>query len=122
MRTGLVMLVGAGVLSLAVGADSATAAVRHHYRHVMAHPHYMQAPAPRAEFIDLSTSGNNPAKRYPTRHMPDGAIRTATLPQSGNNPAKRYAVRHAPANAIRQPTLMTKGNNPAKRYAVTASR
>ena len=120
MRTGLAMLVGASVLSLAVG--SATADVRHHHRH-LAKSQSIQAPAAaRAEYADLATNGNNPAKKYPTRHMPDGSIKTSTLPSSGNNPAKAYAVRHASENAMRDATLPQKGNNPAKRYPSTAAR
>jgi hypothetical protein len=114
------MLVGASVLSLAVG--SATADVRHHHRH-LATSHAVQqapaaAPAGYAEFSD----NHNPAKKYPARHMPDGAIKTSTLPLSGNNPAKSYPSRHAPENAMHEATLPTSGNNPAKRYPVTASR
>ena len=119
MKAGLAMLVGAGVLSLAVG--SAMADVRHHHRHLAKSQAVQQAPAAPAEYAEFSDN-HNPAKKYPTRHMPDGAIKTSTLPNSGNNPAKSYPTRHAPENAMQESTLTTNGNNPAKRYPNTASR
>jgi hypothetical protein len=112
------MLVGVGALTLAMGVGDATAAVKYYSRHA-AKLHAMQAPA---EFTDLTTSGNNPAKKYLTRQIADGAVKAGTLPQNGNNPAKRYAIREIAANAARSGTLPQNGNNPAKRYAVTASR
>jgi len=115
MRTKFAILVGAGVLSLAVGLDGANAAVRYYHRHAMRSAH-IPAATTQAPVTDYSTLGNNPAKRYPTRHMPEGAITTATLPQLGNNPAKRYPVRHASEYAVREATLSTTGNNPVKRY------
>ena len=118
MKSGLAMLVGVGVISLAVGSGSATAATRHYQRHAV-HSHAVQAPGLVAT---LPQSGNNPAKRYPTRQLADGAIKTGTLPQAGNNPAKRYAVRQIATNAAQSGTLPQNGNNPAKRYSVTAAR
>jgi len=118
MKTGLAMLVGVGALSLAMGVGDATAAVKYYSRHA-ARPQAVQPPA---DFAELPTLGNNPAKKFPTRHMPEGSIKTSTLPGSGNNPAKPYATRHMPDNAIREATLPTNGNNPAKRFAATASR
>ena len=120
MKTGFAVLVGVGVLSLAMGVGDASAAVKYYSRHSKSHA--VQAPSPRAEFTDLTTSGNNPAKKYPTRQIADNAVKTGTLPQNGNNPAKRYAIREIAANAAQSGTLPQNGNNPAKRYAVTASR
>jgi hypothetical protein len=120
MKIGFAMLVGVGMLSLAVGVGSADAATRHYRTHAVKHA--PQPPVVGAQFGELTTSGNNPAKKYATRHMPDGAIKTSTLPTGGNNPAKSYAARHMPENAIREATSPTSGNNPAKRYPVTASR
>ena len=107
------MLIGAGVLSLAIVdcAAPANAAVRH--RH--AQPRTQQAPAAPAGSAEYSTRGNNPAKQYPTRHAPQNAVTTGTLMQNGNNPAKRYSARHASETAARDQTLMTNGNNPAKK-------
>lgn len=118
MRIGFAMLAGTAALSLALGAGSAVAVTRHHHRHATTSPQTTQAP--QLTVADTSLNGNNPAKRYPTRHMSDGAMKTSTLYQSGNNPAKQYGVRHAPANA--NPQLTMTGNNPAKNYPVTASR
>jgi hypothetical protein len=120
MKTGFAMLAGVGVLALAMGVSSATAATRHYHHRNVGNSHAMPAAA-QAEDAGLATNGNNPAKKYPTRHMPDGAIKTSTLSTNGNNPAKAYAVRHAPENAMRESTLATNGNNPAKRYPSTAS-
>ena len=122
MKTGLAMLAGAGVLSLAVGIGSATADVRHHHRHLTKSHAVQQAPVAAPAQYATFEDNHNPAKKYPTRHMPDGAIKTSTLPTSGNNPAKAYATRHAPENAMHEATLPTSGNNPAKRYPVTATR
>jgi hypothetical protein len=120
MKTGFAVLVGVGALSLAMGVGDANAAVKYYSsRHKS---HAVQTPAPRADFGDLTTSGNNPAKKYPTRALAANAVKTGTLPQSGNNIAKRYAVREIAANAAQSGTLPQNGNNPAKRYAVTASR
>jgi hypothetical protein len=118
MKTGFAMLVGVGALTLAMGVGDATAAVKYYSRHA-AKSHAMQAPAG-AEFTDLTTSGNNPAKKYPTRQIADGAAKSGTLPQNGNNPAKRYAIREIAANAAQSGTLPQSGNNPAKRYAVAS--
>jgi len=116
MKTGFAVLAGVGVLSLAVGGGGANAATRHYQHRHAAKSHVMSAPSARAEYTDLATNGNNPAKKFPTRHMPDRAIKTSTLPTSGNNLAKAYAARHMPENAIHEATLPTNGNNPAKRY------
>jgi hypothetical protein len=124
MKTGFAMLVGVGVLSLSVGVGSATAATRHyssHHRH-MAKSQALNPPAMRTEFTELSTSGNNPAKKYPTRKIGENAVKTGTLAQNGNNPAKRYPTRLVGENAAKNGTLMQNGNNPAKRYPVTAAR
>jgi hypothetical protein len=120
MKTGFAALIGVGVLSLAVGVGTASAATRHYKSHTVKHA--PQAPAVGAQYGALTQSGNNPAKQYAMRHMPDGAIKTSTLPTGGNNPAKAYAARHMPENAMHEATLPTNGNNPAKRYAATASR
>ena len=117
MKTGFAMLVGAGALSLAVGVGSATADVRHHHRH-MAKSHAVQAPAMRAEYMELTTSGNNPAKKYPTRQIGDNAIKTGTLQQNGNNPAKRYPARQIADNAIKTGTLAQNGNKPGEALSV----
>jgi hypothetical protein len=117
MRSGFVVLVGASVLSLAIGGGDAIAKARH-YHHRAAMLHSMQAPIGGPQYTNLNT-GNNPVKRYPPRHMPDGAIKASTLYEGGNNPGKRYAVRHAPNDAVQEQTLLTYTNNPAKRYAVT---
>jgi hypothetical protein len=120
MKTGFAMLVGASVLSLAVGVGTATAAINHH-RHMARSQAAPQAPeAARADFNSFEDA-HNPAKKYPTRHMSDGAIKTSTLPANGNNSAKPYAVRHAPENAMREATSPQNGNNPAKHYKSTAS-
>ena len=94
MKTGFAMLVGAGVLSLAVGVGSATADVRHHHRH-MAKSHAVQQ-APAAARADYATfeDNHNPAKKYPTRQISENAVKTGTLQQNGNNPAKRYTIQH----------------------------
>ena len=101
--------------------DSGMAATRHHYRHHAAHLAHI-APAAQAEVSHLTTDGNNPAKRYPTRHMSDNAVKTSTLYSAGNNPAKAYPTRHASPDAAREPTLMNSGNNPAKRALVATTR
>jgi hypothetical protein len=120
MKTGFAVLVGVGALSLAMGVGDASAAVKYYgSRHKS---HAVQAPAPRADIGDLTTSGNNPAKKYPTRALSANAVKSGTLPQNGNNPAKRYAIREIAANAAQSGTLPQNGNNPAKRYAITASR
>jgi hypothetical protein len=119
MKTGFATLVGVGMLSLAVGVGSATAATRHYNRHAVKHA--PQAPAVGAQFGSLSQTGNNPAKRYPTRQISDNAVKTGTLVQNGNNPAKRYAIRKISENAAQSGTLPQNGNNPAKRYKITAS-
>jgi hypothetical protein len=121
MKTGFTLLAGVGVLSLVVGVGSATAATRHHYRHVAKSPAVQAPEAARGEGSNLATNGNNPAKRYDSRHMPEGAIKTSTLPTSGNNLAKPYATRHAPENAVKTGTLMQNGNNPAKHYNSTTT-
>ena len=118
MKTGLAMLIGVGAISLAMGVGDATAAVKYYSRHA-ARPQAVRTPA---DFAELPTLGNNPAKKYPTRTIANNAAKTGTLPQAGNNPAKRYAVREIAANAAQSGTLPQNGNNPAKRYAVTASR
>lgn len=111
MKSGVAMLLGAGALLCFAGvADNASAAARHHRMRIQP----QAAPSAPAGATDLSTSGNNPAKRAAAR-LNESAVKTPTLMQSGNNPAKRYATRQAPANAAAQPTLMTNGNNPAKR-------
>ncbi len=120
MKTGFAMLVGVGVLSLTVGIGSADAATRHYRSHAVKHA--PQPPAVGAQFGELTTSGNNPAKKYPTRQIGENAVKTGTLMQNGNNPAKRYPSRQLGANAAKNGTLMQNGNNPAKRYPVTASR
>jgi len=89
MKTGFAMLVGVGALTLAMGVGDATAAVKYYSRHKS---HAVQAPTPRADVGELSQSGNNPAKKYPTRAIAENAAKTGTLPQNGNNPAKRYAI------------------------------
>ena len=114
MKTAIAIAVG--VLSLTLGIDSSMAAIRHHYRH-----HAIYRAVEQAQANDLITIGNNPAKRYPTRQLSDGAVRTSTLYAAGNNPAKAYEIRHASPNAVRQPTLMTSGNNPAKRALVAST-
>jgi hypothetical protein len=114
------MLVGAGALSLAFGMGSATAAVKYHHRHLTNQS--MQFPAARADNYVTLGDTHNPAKNYPTRQIPDSAVKTGTLQQHGNNPAKRYPARQIPQNAAKTGTLPQHGNNPAKRYAVTASR
>jgi hypothetical protein len=121
MKTGFAMLVGAGVLSLAVGVGSATADVRHHHRH-MARSHAVQQ-APAAARADYATfeDNHNPAKKYPTRQISENAVKTGTLQQNGNNPAKRYTTQHPIENAMKTGTLPQNGNNPAKRYKSTAS-
>ena len=116
MKTGLAMLVGAGVLSLAVGVGPATAKTKYHHRHTAKSHATQQIPADRPQSF-VFEDNHNPAKKYPTRHMPDGAIKTSTLSTSGNNPAKAYPTRHAPENAMQEQTLATNGNNPAKKYA-----
>jgi len=122
MKTGFAVLAGVGVLSLAVGVSGADAATRHYqHRHVAKSP-VMSAPAPGAEYTDLATNGNNPAKKSPARQISDAAVKTGTLPQNGNNPAKRYTTRQIGENAVTTATLPQRGNNPAKRYAVTAAR
>src|SRR5690348_16982382 len=120
MKTGFAMLVGVGVLSLAVGIGTANAATRHHHRHAVK-SHAVQAPAPRVESSNLTTSGNNPAKKYPTRQIGENAVKNGTLAQNGNNPAKRYPTRQIGENAAKTGTLMQNGNNPAKRYKSTTS-
>ena len=123
MRTEFAILIGAGVLSLVVGLDSATpssAASRHHARHARSH-HVMQPPVSAAESTDMSLVGNNPARRASVRQMPAGAVTSSTLVQSGNNPGKRYDARRAPAGAVTAPTLATNGNNPARRATTTGS-
>ena len=74
MKTGFAMLVGVGMLSLAVGVGSADAATRHYssHRHA-AKSHALAAPAMRADVNELTTSGNNPAKKYPTRQIGENA-------------------------------------------------
>lgn len=117
MRTAFAMLIGAGVISLAVVdyAAPANAAVRHRHAQPRIH-HSATAPAAPAAY---STTGNNPAKSYPTRHASENAVRTGTLAQNGNNPAKRYNTRNAGDNVVRNGTLMQSGNNPAKKYKGT---
>ena len=91
MRTEFAILIGAGVLSLVVGLDSATpssAASRHHARHARSH-HVMQPPVSAAESTDMSLVGNNPARRASVRQMPAGAVTAPTLATNGNNPARR---------------------------------
>jgi hypothetical protein len=124
MKTGFAMLVGAGVLSLAVGVGSATAAVRYHHRHMahMAKAHALQqAPmGTRPEYTTFEDA-HNPAKKYPARQISENAVNTGTLLQTGNNPGKRYPVRQISDNAVKTGTLSQSGNNPAKRYKSTAS-
>jgi len=111
MKTGVAMLLGAGALFCFAGlADGAHAAVSHKARH-----HRVTATQA-SETSDLSTLGNNPAKRAAVRQPGENSVASPTLMQSGNNPAKRYSTRHAPENAIGEQTLMTNGNNPAKKY------
>ncbi|HLH91474.1 MAG TPA: hypothetical protein VKX28_23730 [Xanthobacteraceae bacterium] len=113
MRIGSALLAATAALALAFTAGGAIASTRHYSRH-----HHHPAPAPAANAQpDASLNGNNPAKRYPTRHMSANAIKTATLLTTGNNPTKRYAVRHG-SNLRMEATLSTSGNNPAKRYPV----
>lgn len=124
MKTAIAIIVGTGVLTLTLGIDSGMAATKHqrHATHHRSHAAQVQAPVQQqGETVGLATNGNNPAKRYPTRTMPDGAMKTSTLPGAGNNPAKSYAARQAAANAAREPTLYNKGNNPAKRAATVGS-
>src|SRR5262249_6842279 len=79
MKTGFAVLAGVGVLSLAVGVSGADAATRHYqHRHVAKSP-VMSAPAPGAEYTDLATNGNNPAKKSPARQISDAAVKTGTL-------------------------------------------
>jgi hypothetical protein len=113
------MLVGAGVLSLAVGAGTATAKDSYHHRHMARSGGVQQVPAVAPAQSATFEDNHNPAKKYPARHMPDGAIKTSTLSATGNNSAKGYAVRHAPDNAIRESTLPTTGGNLVKRYPKT---
>ena len=108
MKTGVAILLGAGALLCFAGV--ADAAVSHKARH-----HRVTATQA-SEASDLTTLGNNPAKRATARHMGENAVASPTLTQSGNNPAKRYGTRHASDNAIGEQTLMTSGNNPAKKY------
>ncbi len=116
MRTGLGILIGAGALSLVLaGSVPANAAISHHHR--ARSNHSVAAPMEPAESAGLSTIGNNPAKRYPARHAPEGAVLTSTLMRSGNNPAKQYSARHAPKTAVNEQTLLTNGNNPARKAA-----
>jgi hypothetical protein len=115
MKVGIATLVGAGVLSLAVGVGPASAKAKYHHRHMTTSQARQASEPARADFTSFEDN-HNPAKKYPTRHMPDGAIKTSTLSTSGNNPAKPYAVRHAPDNAMREATLPQNGNNPAKHY------
>jgi hypothetical protein len=119
MKTGFAVLVGAGVLALAVG--SANADTRHHHRHMARSHAVQQAPAAvqadNAGFVD----NHNPAKKYPTRQISDNAVKEGTLPQHGNNPGKRYPVQHPIENAVKTGTLPQTGNNPGKRYKSTAS-
>lgn len=112
MRIGFALLATTAALALAVTSGSAMASTRHysHHRH---HPAAVQAAN---ALPDSSQNGNNPSKRYPTRHMSEASIKTATLLTTGNNPTKRYAVRHG-SNLRMEATLSTSGNNPAKRYA-----
>src|SRR5262249_61093232 len=110
---------GVGLLTLTLGVDSGMAATRH-YRHHAVHRTNV-AVAPQAEISHLATDGNNPAKRYPTRHMSDNAVKTSTLYGAGNNPAKAYPTRQASPDAAREPTLMNSGNNPAKRALVATT-
>ena len=117
MKTSLVMLLGAGVLSFAMGVGAATparAAINHHHRHMSSQP--VETPTMPAE-SNLTTIGNNPAKRYATRHAPQGATSASTLMTSGNNPAKSYVGRHAPEGAVTDQTLLPNGNNPARKAA-----
>jgi hypothetical protein len=117
MKTVVAIMIGAGVFALSV--DSGMAAVRHHRHHATYRAHAVQAPAQSTQSSDLMVDGNNPAKRYSTRHMSEGSVKTSTLYGSGNNPAKSYPTRQAPSGASQQPTLMNSGNNPAKRAAAT---
>ena len=112
MRIGSALLATMAALALAFTAGSAMASTRHHARH---HHQAAVAQAP-AALPDASQAGNNPSKRYGTRHMSESAIKTATLLTTGNNPTKRYAARHD-ANLRLEATLTNSGNNPAKRYA-----
>lgn len=115
-------IIAIAVSALACGAWVSTASAAQtnpkHHRHAHAK---LQAPISVAGSTDLATIGNNPAKAYPTRHMPDGSVTTSTLIESGNNPGKRYSTSHMPATAVREQTLLTNGNNPARKATVTAS-
>jgi hypothetical protein len=111
------MLIGAGVISFAVVdcAAPANAAVRHRHAQPTIHQSVTAPAAPAA----YSTTGNNPAKSYPTRHASENSVRSGTLMQAGNNPAKRYPSRNTADNVVRNGTLMQNGNNPAKKYKGT---
>ena len=113
MRIGSALLITTAALALAFTTGGGVASTRH-YHHRHARPADVQR-APDAP-LDTSLNGNNPAKRYQTRHMSEAAIKTDTLLTTGNNPTKRYAVRHG-SNLRMEATLSTTGNNPAKHYA-----
>jgi hypothetical protein len=122
MRTEFAILIGAGVFALVTGLSStpSDAASRHHYKHARSH-HVAQPPVSAAASSDLSLVGNNPGKRYDTRHAPAGAATSSTLMESGNNPGKRYTARQPSAGSATEPTLMTNGNNPARRAKATTT-
>jgi hypothetical protein len=118
MKAGFAMLVGAGVLSLAVGIGPASAKTRYHHRHMATSHAVQQAPAARGDYATFEDN-HNPAKKYPTRQISENAVKTGTLQQNGNNPAKRYSAQHPVDNAMKSGTLQQNGNNPAKRYPST---
>src|SRR5215831_271599 len=118
MKTGFAVLVGAGVLALAVG--SANADTRHHHRH-MAKSHAVQQAPASVQANEGFVDNHNPAKKYPTRQISETAVKTGTLHQNGNNPAKRYTAQRPIEGAMREGTLPQSGNNPAKRYKSTTT-
>jgi hypothetical protein len=143
MRTGMALVLGAGLLALYSGVAAASersraacceahaAAVHHQVRHSRA-LHYRRtvsarsygssmAAAPRSETSNLMTTGNNPARNAAIRQANERAVTSPTLVQSGNNPAKRYGARQLPQNAAKDQTLMTNGNNPARKAAARTS-
>ena len=120
MKTGFAVLVGVGALTLAMGVGGASAATPYHHRMAASHARQASEPA-RSQSSNLATNGNNPAKRYEARHMPEGSIKTSTLTTNGNNPAKPYSARHMPENAIHEATLPTNGNNGVKLYKSTTT-
>jgi hypothetical protein len=115
------MLVGAGVLSLAVGVGPASAKARYHHRHMATSHAVQQAPAAARTDFGSFEDTHNPAKKYPTRQISENAVKTGTLQQNGNNPAKRYSAQRPIENAMKDGTLPQNGNNPAKRYKSTTT-